>query len=212
MECSICYESFDYDEDLVKTICNHVFCKECLIEWININDTCPVCRNSTPIPKNKIQEIINNDLPLLPCTHKINKSKKSFLNFCNKSVKFKFTIDCVEIYHGKSIIEEVETCNIKTVNFENNCININRRKSSSGNISVLSFQCTENDSKKLINMFNSMFYRYRFKYLDVDVKSYLGIINQMQIRYNNHNHVNNNYEDYNSYLIDSDNEYDYDSN
>ena len=204
MECSICFESFDDNEELVKTICNHVFCKVCLFQWININDSCPVCRHCTPIPKNKIQKIINNDLPLLPCKYKINNSKNFMLSFCNKSIKFEFTIDYVKIFSGRTLIEEINTNNIKTVNFENDCININRRYFN--DISVLSIKCSKDDSKKLIKIFNSMFYRYSNKYLNNDDNKYLDIINQMQINYN-HNINNNEYDNNNLIDSDSDNSY-----
>lgn len=206
MECSICFESFDDNEELVRTICNHIFCKECLIQWININDTCPVCRHCTPIPKNKIQKIIDNDLPLLPCKYKINRSNTCMLSFCTKSIKFDFTIDFVKILNGRTIIEKINTCDIKTVYFENDCININRRYSD--DISVFSIKCSKDDSKKLIKIFNSMFYRYSTKYLNTNENSYLDVINQMQINYNHNININSNeYENYNLIDSDSDNSY-----
>jgi|LauGreDrversion4_2_1035121.scaffolds.fasta_scaffold14889_3 hypothetical protein len=47
-ECVICFEPLQPSVDLtlcvVKTPCNHYFHNNCLFEWIQINNTCPVCR------------------------------------------------------------------------------------------------------------------------------------------------------------------------
>lgn len=47
-ECVICFEPLQPSVDLtlcvVKTSCNHYFHNNCLFEWIQINNTCPVCR------------------------------------------------------------------------------------------------------------------------------------------------------------------------
>lgn len=47
-ECVICFEPLQPSADLtlcvVKTPCNHYFHNNCLFEWIQINNTCPVCR------------------------------------------------------------------------------------------------------------------------------------------------------------------------
>ena len=41
MECGICYT----DNDILKTNCNHLFCTKCLITWMAIKNSCPVCRS-----------------------------------------------------------------------------------------------------------------------------------------------------------------------
>lgn len=43
--CSICIETFDLGENLVRTPCNHVFHEHCLSRWLDSRDTCPVCRH-----------------------------------------------------------------------------------------------------------------------------------------------------------------------
>jgi len=42
MECPICLDK--NDKLWVTTRCNHRFHRECLNEWINISETCPICR------------------------------------------------------------------------------------------------------------------------------------------------------------------------
>ena len=50
MDCSICYESMLTDESdtdveiIQKLSCGHIYHTECIDKWININNTCPICR------------------------------------------------------------------------------------------------------------------------------------------------------------------------
>ena len=47
-ECSICFEKHPFN-DLLKTDCNHYFGKSCYERWVETNNSCPYCRNKTPI-------------------------------------------------------------------------------------------------------------------------------------------------------------------
>ena len=40
-DCPICYEKIQAP---FKTTCNHVFCVECLKDWLDSANTCPSCR------------------------------------------------------------------------------------------------------------------------------------------------------------------------
>lgn len=42
-ECSICMEPFN--EDTVKLSCEHMYHKECIIEWFQNSKRCPLCNN-----------------------------------------------------------------------------------------------------------------------------------------------------------------------
>ena len=48
MSCPICLEKIK-DEKITK--CNHKFCKECLETWLNVNISCPICREKLPCPR-----------------------------------------------------------------------------------------------------------------------------------------------------------------
>lgn len=41
--CSICLEESDTTKPFVKTVCNHIFCKECIHKWLSIRHKCPIC-------------------------------------------------------------------------------------------------------------------------------------------------------------------------
>jgi hypothetical protein len=43
-DCAICYDKIQ-PENNSKTKCGHYFCRTCLDAWLNINTTCPMCRN-----------------------------------------------------------------------------------------------------------------------------------------------------------------------
>lgn len=64
IECSICYVDFEKGEELYLTTCGHLFHKNCLRPWLQINTVCPNCREdlsdsslqlSLPIPPHGIQ-------------------------------------------------------------------------------------------------------------------------------------------------------------
>ena len=46
--CSVCYES---KRSLVKTTCNHIYCKECIDAWLVKKKTCPICLKDFSIKK-----------------------------------------------------------------------------------------------------------------------------------------------------------------
>jgi len=44
-QCSICLDDFDEATPFLKTkVCAHLFHKECLKNWLQVNRTCPLCR------------------------------------------------------------------------------------------------------------------------------------------------------------------------
>ena len=43
--CSICLEDFDETKEIVLG-CNHIYHTDCIIEWINKDPSCPLCRNN----------------------------------------------------------------------------------------------------------------------------------------------------------------------
>ena len=42
--CSVCYEILTI-KNIVNTKCNHTYCKKCFYRWIEVNATCPQCRD-----------------------------------------------------------------------------------------------------------------------------------------------------------------------
>ena len=43
-DCIICLEEIKKDQIIPKLSCDHKFHKECINSWINVNSSCPICR------------------------------------------------------------------------------------------------------------------------------------------------------------------------
>ena len=44
LQCSFCWENFKCDEPVRKLVCTHVYHEGCIIPWLELHGTCPVCR------------------------------------------------------------------------------------------------------------------------------------------------------------------------
>ena len=44
IECAICLENYEEEDDIVVLPCHHYYHKNCLEEWIAHNGSCPMCR------------------------------------------------------------------------------------------------------------------------------------------------------------------------
>lgn len=44
-ECVICLEDIDNKKAILN--CNHAFHKHCVLEWLNLQQKCPICRSDT---------------------------------------------------------------------------------------------------------------------------------------------------------------------
>ena len=45
--CSICLDDFDETRDIVYLDCQHIYHEDCIIEWINKDPSCPLCRTNS---------------------------------------------------------------------------------------------------------------------------------------------------------------------
>jgi hypothetical protein len=43
-DCSICYNEFNDNEDILKLKCKHIYHSECIRKWASTSSTCPICR------------------------------------------------------------------------------------------------------------------------------------------------------------------------
>lgn len=46
LQCSVCWEDFAIDEVVRKLSCAHVYHELCIIPWLELHGTCPICRKS----------------------------------------------------------------------------------------------------------------------------------------------------------------------
>ena len=45
-DCSICLENIINEEHKKITTCNHTFHEECMVRWMSLNHSCPLCRKN----------------------------------------------------------------------------------------------------------------------------------------------------------------------
>lgn len=44
LQCSVCMEDFSLDEEVKKLPCDHHYHTDCIVTWLKMHGTCPVCR------------------------------------------------------------------------------------------------------------------------------------------------------------------------
>jgi len=44
MQCSVCHEKYVLDDKCHALPCQHVYHQDCIIPWLNLHNTCPICR------------------------------------------------------------------------------------------------------------------------------------------------------------------------
>lgn len=77
VECSICFDHINYNDNVGILPCHHYFCYDCISRWNSIDNICPICRNSNnEIPLN----LINNDVVLLMINDYNSKLSELVLN------------------------------------------------------------------------------------------------------------------------------------
>lgn len=58
LQCSVCWDDFKLDEDVRQLKCEHIFHEACIIPWLELHNTCPVCRQ-----EQEASESANSDMP-----------------------------------------------------------------------------------------------------------------------------------------------------
>jgi len=48
-QCSVCWDDFKLDEDVRQLRCEHIFHEACIIPWLELHNTCPVCRKEQEV-------------------------------------------------------------------------------------------------------------------------------------------------------------------
>lgn len=46
LQCSVCWEDFQLSEKVRQLPCSHVYHEDCILPWLQLHGTCPVCRKS----------------------------------------------------------------------------------------------------------------------------------------------------------------------
>lgn len=50
LQCSVCWDDFSVGEEVRKLVCDHIFHDNCIVPWLQLHATCPVCRKPQQEP------------------------------------------------------------------------------------------------------------------------------------------------------------------
>jgi len=50
--CSVCQDDYIKDDTVLEMPCKHEFHKDCVVSWLKLHNTCPVCRDSVESQNN----------------------------------------------------------------------------------------------------------------------------------------------------------------
>ncbi|XP_055818526.1 E3 ubiquitin-protein ligase SIRP1-like isoform X2 [Solanum dulcamara] len=61
LQCSVCLEDFEIGTEAKEMPCKHKFHGVCILPWLELHSTCPVCRHQLPSDESKVESAGTND-------------------------------------------------------------------------------------------------------------------------------------------------------
>lgn len=60
-QCAVCLDDFEIGTEVKEMPCKHKFHCNCLLPWLELHSSCPVCRYQLPCDEAKVQDAINSN-------------------------------------------------------------------------------------------------------------------------------------------------------
>jgi E3 ubiquitin-protein ligase RNF115/126 len=51
LQCSVCWEDFGVGDNVIRLDCEHIYHPDCILPWLKLHGTCPVCRKDLNQPE-----------------------------------------------------------------------------------------------------------------------------------------------------------------
>lgn len=62
LQCSVCLEDFDIGSEAKEMPCKHKFHSDCILPWLEMHSSCPVCRHQLPVDESKVENNANHGI------------------------------------------------------------------------------------------------------------------------------------------------------